>query len=234
MDETRRLAGDLVDLSYRDLSTDIIAKAKGLLLDQLGIQLGIVPQDSFLFSGTVADNIQYGRLGAGQAEIEEAARLANAHDFIVDLPEGYATPVFQSGVNLSQGQRQLICLARAILAAKKRGAKMIVVDPVQTQSARMADLWLPLRPGTDSALLLGMIRVIVDEGLYNRDFVEKWCFGFDRLVERLKEYPLSKVSAITGLPADLIQRAARMYATNGPACAIEGMGLNDYLHRIRN
>ena len=115
--------------------------------------------------------------------------------------------------------------ARAILAAKKRGAKMIVVDPVQTQAARMADLWLPLRPGTDSALLLGMIKVIVDEALYDKAFVAKWCYGFDKLVERLKEYPLSKVSEITGLPVDLIQRAARMYATNGPACAIEGMGL---------
>ncbi len=115
--------------------------------------------------------------------------------------------------------------ARAILAAKKRGAKMIVVDPVQTQSARMADLWLPLRPGTDSALLLGMIRVIVDEGLYDRAFVAKWCFGFDKLIERLKEYPLAKVSAITGLSPDFIEAAARMYAANGPACAIEGMGL---------
>ena len=85
-------------------------------LHSLRSQLGIVPQDSFLFSGTVADNIQYGRLAASQAEIEEASRLANAHEFILELPQGYATPVFQSGLNLSQGQRQLICLARAILA----------------------------------------------------------------------------------------------------------------------
>lgn len=114
---------------------------------------------------------------------------------------------------------------KAIMEAKKRGAKMIVVDPVQTQSARMADIWLPLRPGTDSALLLGMINVIVSENLYDRGFVEKWCHGFDKLVDRLREYPLPKVASITGLPEDLIRQAAEMYARNGPACAIEGMGL---------
>jgi thiosulfate reductase/polysulfide reductase chain A len=116
-------------------------------------------------------------------------------------------------------------VARAILAARERGAKMIVIDPCQTQSARMADLWLPLRPGTDSALLLAMINVIVKENLYDRAFVEKWCFGFDKLVERLQDYPPSIVSGITGLSVDLIEQAARMYAANTPACSVEGMGL---------
>lgn len=115
--------------------------------------------------------------------------------------------------------------ARAILDAKKRGAKMIVVDPCQTHSARLADIWLPLRPGTDAALLLGMINIIVEEGLYDKKFVAKWCFGFDELLERLKEYPLERVAQITRLSSEQIQAAARMYATNHPACCIEGMGL---------
>ena len=115
--------------------------------------------------------------------------------------------------------------ARAILAAKKRGARMIVLDPCQTQAARMADIWLPLRPGTDSALLLGLINVIITEELYDRDFVSKWCFGFDKLLERLRDYPLSRVSRITGLDIEIIQQTARMYASNHPACCIEGMGL---------
>ena len=116
-------------------------------------------------------------------------------------------------------------VAKAILEAKKRGAKLIVVDPCQTKSASMADLWLPVRPGTDSALLLGMIRVVVDEELYDKDFVEKWCYGFDDLLERLQEYPLSRVSEITGLSPELIQDAARLYAKNGPACAMAGEGI---------
>ncbi|OGP66096.1 MAG: hypothetical protein A2170_00980 [Deltaproteobacteria bacterium RBG_13_53_10] len=115
--------------------------------------------------------------------------------------------------------------AKAILEAKKQGAKMIVVDPCQTQSARMADIWLPVTPGTDVALLLGMINVLVEEELYDKAFVEKWCYGFDKLVERLKDYPLKRVSQITGLSQKQIKEAARMYAKNRPGCCIEGEGL---------
>ena len=79
-------------------------------------QMGIVLQDSFLFSGTIADNIRYGRLDATNEEVEAAAKAANAHDFIMRLPEGYQTHLSERGSNLSQGQRQLIGIARAILA----------------------------------------------------------------------------------------------------------------------
>src|SRR5579875_461184 len=79
-------------------------------------QMGIIPQNSFLFSGSIRDNIRYGRLEATDAEIEHAARLARADDFIRRLPAGYDTPVGERGKNLSQGQRQLIAIARALLA----------------------------------------------------------------------------------------------------------------------
>jgi ABC-type multidrug transport system fused ATPase/permease subunit len=79
-------------------------------------QMGLVPQDPFLFSGTIADNIRFGRPGASDESVEEAARLANAHEFILALPDGYATEILEGGVNLSIGQRQLVCIARAVLA----------------------------------------------------------------------------------------------------------------------
>ncbi|HWK81899.1 MAG TPA: ABC transporter ATP-binding protein, partial [Thermomicrobiales bacterium] len=84
--------------------------------DELRRQLGMVLQDSFLFAGTVADNIRYGKLNATDDEVIAAAKTANAHPFIERLPHGYDTEVTERGGNLSQGQRQLIAIARAVIA----------------------------------------------------------------------------------------------------------------------
>lgn len=84
--------------------------------DALRHSLGIVLQDTHLFTGTVADNIRFGKLDATQEEIERAARIANAHSFIRRLPDGYDTMVTADGANLSQGQRQLLAIARAAVA----------------------------------------------------------------------------------------------------------------------
>ena len=84
--------------------------------DDLRRSLGIVLQDTHLFTGTIADNIRFGKLDATREEIEAAARIANADSFIRRLPQGYDTPVIADGANLSQGQRQLLAIARAAVA----------------------------------------------------------------------------------------------------------------------
>ena len=88
---------------------------RDVTLDSLREQIGIVPQETMLFSSSVRENIRYGRLDATDEEIEEAARAANAEEFILQLPQGYETKIGERGLNLSGGQRQRIAIARAIL-----------------------------------------------------------------------------------------------------------------------
>jgi ABC-type multidrug transport system fused ATPase/permease subunit len=88
-------------------------------LASLRRQIGFVQQDTFLFSGTVADNIRYGRLDATDTEVEEAAKAVSVHDFILALPDGYKTKLGERGTGLSQGQKQLIAFARTVLADKR-------------------------------------------------------------------------------------------------------------------
>ena len=105
-----------------------------------------------------------------------------------------------------------------IEAARKQGAVSIVVDPRVSEQAEKATIHLQIRSGTDAALLFGWLRVILDEKLYDADFVDEWCVGFDDLRARVDEYPLDRVADICGVPAELIAEAARMYATADGAC----------------
>ncbi|MFR3483466.1 MAG: ABC transporter ATP-binding protein [Clostridia bacterium] len=85
-------------------------------LESLRSQMGIMPQDTFLFSGTIKDNIRYGRLDATDEEIVEAAKAVHAHEFIVEMEKGYDTDIQERGGRLSVGQRQLVAFARAMLS----------------------------------------------------------------------------------------------------------------------
>jgi ATP-binding cassette subfamily B protein len=106
---------------------------RDLDLDAYRRQIGIVYQESFLFSNTVSANIAFGSPHATQAEIERAARIACAHDFITALPHGYATVLGESGVDLSGGQRQRLSLARALLPAPP---VLILDDPTASVDAK--------------------------------------------------------------------------------------------------
>ena len=106
---------------------------------------------------------------------------------------------------------------KTIRTAQAMGAKLIVLDPRKSENAEVADLWLPLRAGTDAAMTLGWLNVIIEQELYDKDFVRDWTVGFDEFAERVREYPLDRVADITGVDAELIEAAAKMYATTKPA-----------------
>ncbi len=104
------------------------------------------------------------------------------------------------------------------LKALDKAEYFILIDPRATRLAGRADPWIQIRPGTDAALALGMMNVIINEGLYDEDFVEKWTYGFEKLRERVQEYPVGKVAEITWVPEETIVRAARIFATHKPGC----------------
>ncbi|MGH7905654.1 MAG: molybdopterin-dependent oxidoreductase [Candidatus Binataceae bacterium] len=112
-----------------------------------------------------------------------------------------------------------------IVEARRAGAKLIVVDPLRSSEARQADLFVQHRPGTDAALALGWLNVIINEGLYDEEFVRSRTSGFEELKQRASEYPPSRVAEITWTPEETITQAARMYALNAPAMLTASNGL---------
>ncbi|MGE5145571.1 MAG: molybdopterin-dependent oxidoreductase, partial [Candidatus Eiseniibacteriota bacterium] len=112
-----------------------------------------------------------------------------------------------------------------IAEAKKRGAKLVVIDPVKTRTAREADWHLAIKPGTDAALALGMMNVIVAEDLVDHDYVEKYTTGFAALKARVADFPPEKVAKITGLAAEDIRKLAREYATSQPSVIRIGVAI---------
>ena len=115
----------------------------------------------------------------------------------------------------------------SLKAARKRGARIIVIDPKRTQAAEMADLWLSPRIGTDAALALAMVHVLISEGRYDKAFVARWCHGFEELAQRAAQYPSAVAEALTGVPAADIVAAARMYA-EGPSTFVSGHGIDAF------
>ncbi len=109
--------------------------------------------------------------------------------------------------------------------ALKQGAKMICVDIRRTEAAEKADIWLQLRPGTDDALALTMLHIIIKEKLYDAEFVKNWTVGFDELAERVKECTPQWGEQITRVPAEKIEEAARLFATTKPAALEWGVAL---------
>jgi len=105
---------------------------------------------------------------------------------------------------------------RGIIDLKQNGLKVIVVDPRFTETASKADLWLPLRPGSDAALALAWLNVIIWEGLYDQTFIENCCIGFDGLAQHVKQYTPEWAVPLTWLDPELIRKGARMYANNKP------------------
>ncbi len=155
-------------------------------------------ESSVCFRGSfMAGALNYGRLG--KADIANAKCLLawSANPFYSHTP-----------------------MARGLLDAREKGLKIIDVGPLITPLTAHADLHLRIRPGTSGALALGMAHVIIEEGLYDKEFVENYTLGFDEYHAYVKSFPPHVTEDITGVPKQSIVEAARLYATTKPACML--------------
>src|SRR5260370_13426620 len=110
--------------------------------------------------------------------------------------------------------------------ARRQGAKLVVIDPYRTRTAKLADWYLPINPGTDAALALGLMHVIINENLYDDDYVARYTVGFEDLKARAHQYPPEKVAQWTGISADDIRKFAREYATQRPSVIRVNYGIH--------
>ncbi len=126
-------------------------------------------------------------------------------------------------------------IALRMIKAKRKGAKIIVADPRRVPMVRFADIWLQQRPGTDVALLNGIMHVILKEGLAKKEFIESMTEGYDDAFKKnLETYTPEQVSKITGVPADLIVKAARLYGGSDRAGIYYTMGITQHAHGTEN
>jgi predicted molibdopterin-dependent oxidoreductase YjgC len=181
---------------------------------------------------------KFARAVIGTNNVDHCARLCHAStvagllaafgsgamtNSIADL--GQADCIFIIGSDTTS-QHPLV--ARRIVMAKERGAKIIVADPKGIQLCNVADVYLQQKPGSDVALLNGMMNVIIDHGLEDKEFIQERTEGFQELAEMVRDYPLDKVERITGVPAADIEKAALIYAEAKSSAIIFAMGITQH------
>ena len=119
-----------------------------------------------------------------------------------------------------------------IVQCMKRGSKLVVVDPRLTWMAARADIWIQPRPCTDSLLAMAMLKIIIEEDLYDHDFVEKWTYGFEALAQRCSEYDLDDLCTRAWVDKDLVVEAARLFAAGNNTCVQFGLSFDQQMHGI--
>lgn len=186
-----------------------------------------------LVNGSVAGKRFFNRLGASQLDrtiCSKGGRIGYKYTMGASYgADPLAIPksklVVSWGINPYYTNIHQIPL---IKEAKKNGAVYAVINPYKIKSVEMADNFLQLKPGSDAALALGMMNVIIKGSLYNKEFVENYTKGFEDLAERVREYTLDKVEAITGVKGETIEEFARIYANCRPSFIYAGSGMQHH------
>ncbi len=160
-----------------------------------------------------------------------------AHSLTFDYRGVFATPSWRKsqcaiiwGGNPTESTPGII---PAINNVQKKGGKLIVIDPKIIPLAKQADIHAQVRPGSDCALALGLLHVMIEEELYDKDFVKDWTIGFDKLAAHVKNYCPEKVASITWVSAEKIRAIARIYARSKPATILQGVALDHFTNGVQ-
>lgn len=141
-----------------------------------------------------------------------------------DIVPGLTECLMLWGTNPAQSDNSAFW--RHIRAYAEEEGALVVVDPRRTEAAAIADVWLPVRPGTDAVLALGLLNVIIGEGLYDASFVDAWCSGFDELARAVAPLAPEAVAVTCGVSADDIRRAARLFSGGRASALVSGRGID--------
>ncbi len=187
---------------------------------------------------------KFARLVMGTNNVDHCARLCHAST-VAGLAQAFGSGAMTNPIGEIADAGCIVVIGSntteahpviglEVKRAVRRGAKLIVINPLEIALCRRADIWLRHRPGSDVALVMGMARVILEQGLADMDFVNQRCENFDEFKESLGEYDLDTVERLTGVSRENIVEAARTYATFKPAAILYTMGITQSSHGTDN
>jgi formate dehydrogenase (NADP+) alpha subunit len=187
---------------------------------------------------------KFARVVLGTNNVDHCARLCHAST-VAGLAQTFGAGAMTNSIDEIKHAKCILAIgtnttdAHPVIGmdvknASNNGTKLIVANPRKIELVHYAYLWLQQNPGSDVALLMGMMRVIMDENLYDKNFIESRCENFDAFRDSLKQFDLDKVEAITGVPKDKVVEAARIYATNKPSSILYAMGITQHTHGTDN
>jgi formate dehydrogenase alpha subunit len=234
-----RRDGKLTEASW-DEALDLVAeKLRGYRGDEIAVisSAKCTNEENYVLQ-------KLGRAVLGTNNVDHCARLCHAPT-VAGLVKSFGSGAMTNSIGEIGHAQCILAIGTNTTAAHpvigfdvkkavRKGAKLIVANPREIDLVRYAELWLGHRPGSDVALLMGMMRVIVDEALFDAEFISQRCENFAALKDSLKGFDLATVEEITGVSRDKIARAARLYATLKPATILYAMGITQHSHGTDN
>ena len=231
--------GEFVETSWDETLDFVASKLKSYKSEELAVisSAKCTNEENYLAQ-------KFARAVLGTGNVDHCARLCHAPS-VAGLVQSFGSGAMTNSINELRDAGCIFAIGTntteahpiiglEIKRAVDNGAKLIVANPREIDLVRLSHLWLQHQPGSDVALLMGMAKVIVDEGLIDQAFIEERCENFDAFKKSLKGFGLDFVERVTGVPKEKIAEAARIYATDKPSAILYAMGITQHSHGTDN